>query len=840
MLANQVKIHAVTTFGLISALSVSDAAWTQTLADMFPEQAKAVASDGAASDYFGRSVALDGDRVVVGVQYNDTAGGSDAGSVYVFDRSSAGVWVQTGPIVASDGLASDYFGVSVALDGDRMVVGAFSDNTAGGAGAGSVYVFDRSSAGVWVQTGPIVASDGAASDAFGYSVALDGDRMVVGAPDDDPAGGVSTGSVYVFDRSSAGVWVQTGPIVASDGAAADYFGSSVALDGDRMVVGADGNDTAGGVSAGSVYVFDRSSAGSWVQTGPIVASDGLGGDYFGEHIALDGDRMVVGAINDGFSRGSVYVFDRSSAGVWVQTGPIVASDGMIADTFGVSVALDGDRMVVGADYHDTATGGANAGSVYLFDRSSAGVWLQTGPIVASDGAASDAFGRSVALDGDRMVVGAISDDTTTGVVNAGSVYVMGCASVRNLTTTTYTSSNLAAEISRAGVGSTLALRASALEWAPSILDASNKRLTFVGVEPLTIPSSVMMTVATGTVFADGPELANGGLTVQGKLVGPSTGTVAFQQLTTASGGQVSQNGAYFLVNEALATSSGGVCYLDGQVLADSVSTAVGGQNRVAADTDVFGNYTNAGATIIQRGILYIYGTLTNTGTLTGDYNNGLVPPQSGDGYAIGGDYIVGAGASLVLPNPVWWLRVGGNVDIAINDPARFVMGQATLEMTGLSTTTSQSLEVMSANLGASETGFAANNFPIGAIRLRAGSITTLVNARDNAPGAGSEVMYVDTLAVPVGATLITGGRTIYVHSKSIQGTVSNPNDIVVVEACIGDIDGDGQANAIDLSVILTNWGGNGQGFYDSDLNDDGIVDGLDLGTLMGAWGACSN
>lgn len=619
MLANQVKtkvkIHAATMFGLISALSVSNVAWTQTVAEFFPEQAKVLASDGAASDDFGYSVALDGDRIVVGAHFDDTAtGGTNAGSVYVFDRSSAGVWVQTGPIVASDGAANDYFGQSVALDGDRMVVGAYND------------------------------------------------------------------------------------------------------------------DTAGGANAGSVYVFDRSSAGSWVQTGPIVASDGLGGDSFGEHVALDGDRMVVGAPND-----------------------------------------------------DPA-----------------------------------------------------------GVADAGSVYVMGCASVRNLTTTSYTSSNLAAEIARASTGSTLALRASALEWAPSILDASNKRLTYVGVEPLTIPSSVMMSVATGTIFADGPELINGGLTVQGKLIGPSTGTVAFQQLTTASGGQVSQNGAYFLVNESFATSSGGVCYLDGQVLADSVTTAVGGQNRVSADTDIFGHYTNAGATIIQRGILYIYGSLTNTGTLTGDYNNGYVPPQPGDGYAIGGDYIVGAQASLILPNSAWWLRVGGNVDIAINDSARFEMSLATLEMTGLSTKTAQSLEVLSADLGASESGFSANNFPLGALRVRAGSITTLVNARDNAPGAGSEVMYVDTLSVPVGATLITGGKTIYVHSKSIQGTVSNLSDIVIVDACAGDVDGDGAVGSADLTHTLAAWGTNGQGFFNADINHDGLVDGADLGVLIGAWGPCAN
>jgi hypothetical protein len=379
--------------------------------------------------------------------------------------------------------------------------------------------------------------------------------------------------------------------------------------------------------------------------------------------------------------------------------------------------------------------------------------------------------------------------------------------------------------------------------ADGIVDSSSKRFTFVGLEPLTLSSTALMQVATGTVFEKSPDVAAAGLTVAGKLVAPSAGTLTFEQLSVSSGGQFLQRNSTVLVNQALASQSGGVCYLQGPVLAETVSTAVGGQNRVAGDTDVFANYTNGGSTVIQRGILYIYGSLTNTGTMTGDFNNGLLPPTPGDGYSIGGDYVVSASSSIVLPDPVWWLRVGGDFDVAIDDASRFVMDQATLELTGIGDAPTQAVEVIAADLGPVSAGFSTSNFLLGALRIRAGATVHLVDAHDNAPGAGNEAIYVNSLVVPAGATLVTNGFKVYTRAATIAGSVSTPADVVVVPGtppCIADLYRDGIVNGADLGILLAGWGACGTGSCAADLNGDGQVNGADLGIVLAGWGVCAD
>jgi hypothetical protein len=318
-------------------------------------------------------------------------------------------------------------------------------------------------------------------------------------------------------------------------------------------------------------------------------------------------------------------------------------------------------------------------------------------LTASDGAASDQFGNSVSLSGDTLAVGALGDDVGANA-DQGSVRIFGNYRVFNATRNTGYDS-LVSAMSAGFAGDRLLAGAPAFAEADGIIDASSRRFIFVGLAPLTLSSTALMQVATGTVFEKSPDVAAAGLTVAGKLVAPSAGTLTFEQLSVSSGGQFLQRNSTVLVNQALASQSGGVCYLQGPVLAETVSTAVGGQHRVAGDTDVFANYTNAGSTVIQRGILYIYGSLTNTGTMTGDFNNGVLPPTPGDGCSIGGDYVVSASSSIVLPDPVWWLRVGGDFDVAIDDASRFVMDQATLELTGLGDAPTQAVEVIAADLG---------------------------------------------------------------------------------------------------------------------------------------------
>ena len=264
----------------------------------------------------------------------------DVGAVYVFTRSN-GSWSQQAFLKASNTDAYDRFGGSVALDGDTLVVGATGEASTAAGGesnndasrAGAVYVFTRSS-GVWTQQAFLKASNAEAGDWFGISVALEGDTLVVGArgKDSTAAGGQSNndaesaGAVYVFTRSN-GVWSQQAFLKASNAEAGDWFGFSVALDGDTLAVGAGYEDStaAGGESnndasgAGAVYVFTRSN-GIWSQQAFLKASNAEESDYFGGTVALEGDTLVVGAFdeastaaggesnNDASEAGAVYVW----------------------------------------------------------------------------------------------------------------------------------------------------------------------------------------------------------------------------------------------------------------------------------------------------------------------------------------------------------------------------------------------------------------------------------------------------------------------------------------------------------------------------------------------------
>ena len=373
------------------------------------QQAKLTAGDAQTGDYLGYSVAVSGDTVVVGA-YGEDDGGDYAGAAYVFVRSG-GVWSQQARLVAGDAQANDQFGLSVALDGDTVLIGAYGKS----AGAGAAYVFVRSG-GVWSQQAKLVAGDAAAYDWFGQSVALDGDTALVGANGEDD-GGIDAGAAYVFVRGG-GSWSQQAKLVAGDAAAGDGFGRSVALDGDTALVGAPYEDEGGSV-AGAAYVFVR-SGGSWGQQEKLTAADTAADDYFGWSVALDGDTALVGApLEDsvGFDAGAAYVFVRGG-GSWSQQAKLVAGDAAADDYFGWSVALDGDTALVGALREDD--GGSAAGAAYVFVRGG-GIWSQQAKLVAGDAEAWDQFGWSVALDGDTAVVGAPYEDD--GGTDAGAAYV---------------------------------------------------------------------------------------------------------------------------------------------------------------------------------------------------------------------------------------------------------------------------------------------------------------------------------------------------------------------------------------------------------------------------------
>ena len=357
-----------------------------------------VASDRAASDQFGTSVALSGTLALVGAYIDDTAAGSDAGSAYLFDISTPASPVQRSKLTASDAAATDYFGMSVALSGTLALVGAPGDNSA----RGSAYLFDISNPASPLQVAKLTASDGAAGDYFGKSVSLSGTLALIGASSDD----LYRGSAYLFDISTPASPIQRAKLTASDGVAfGDNFGISVALSGTLAFVGAFTDDS----GRGSAYLFDISTPASPIQRAKLTASDGADSDYFGASVSLSGTTALVGGYGDDSGRGSAYLFDVSTPASPIQRAKLTASDRAANDYFGASVSLSGTTALVGAYGDDSSRG-----SAYLFDVSTPASPVQVSKLTSSDGTASDQFGTSVALSGTLALAGDSGDDSGRG------------------------------------------------------------------------------------------------------------------------------------------------------------------------------------------------------------------------------------------------------------------------------------------------------------------------------------------------------------------------------------------------------------------------------------------
>lgn len=306
---------------------------------------KLAADDGAEGDQFGCSVSICGNRVVVGA-YRDDDGGGSSGSAYVFDAGTGG---QLHKLTAEDAEPGDQFGFSVAVDGDRIVVGANEADEIGD-DSGAAYLFD---ANTGQQIYKLIPFDPDSGAMFGSSVAIEGDMIVIGAPQDD-----NEGAVYLFD---AGTGEQIEKLTAIGASNGDLFGHAASISGQMIVVGAIGRDGAED-DTGSVFVFDAETGD---QLHEILADDGHGEDYFGTSVSISGDTIIVGAYFDddaGADSGSAYLFDAVSA---EQIQKLAAQDGTSGDLFGCYVALSGSRAVVGAFCDDDA--GGCSGSAYVFD-----------------------------------------------------------------------------------------------------------------------------------------------------------------------------------------------------------------------------------------------------------------------------------------------------------------------------------------------------------------------------------------------------------------------------------------------------------------------------------------
>lgn len=372
------------------------------------EQAKLTSSDVATDGYFGTSVSLSGDTAIIGVSGDDD-GGSSSGSAYVFNRNwNRTAWHEQAKLTASDAEAYDWFGCSVSLSGNVAVIGAYADDD-GGSASGSAYTFVRSGTS-WSEEEKLTASDAEAYDYFGRSVSLSGNVVVIGASGDDNSGN-NSGSAYVFVWRGT-TWGEQAKLTASDEGSGDSFGNSVSVSGDTLVVGAYRDDD-GGNNSGSAYVFSRNGT-TWSEQAKLTASNRVADGYFGTSVSLSGDTAVIGMPRyTGYSGilGSAYVFVRSGM-TWNEQAELTASDTEADGYYGNSVSISGDTVVVGASEHIVTY---NSGSAYIFERSGT-TWSEQAKLTASDVGSDHSFGNAVSVSGDTVIIGAEDDDT-------GSVYL---------------------------------------------------------------------------------------------------------------------------------------------------------------------------------------------------------------------------------------------------------------------------------------------------------------------------------------------------------------------------------------------------------------------------------
>ena len=372
-----------------------------------------VASPSAQSnDLTGVSVALSGQRALVGASGVLT----DSGAVYPYE-SIGGIWEKASPEVlrANDAQDGDNFGISVSLDGDFALIGANLDDGVAGDPTdnfGSVYMF-KNNAGIWTQQDILRADEAQAGDNFGNSVSLDGDYAIIGACKEkggsgDPNNGA--GSAYIF-KNNAGIWSQDAVLRASDKDNGDQFGISAAVSGDYALIGAwryDGpSDSIS--NSGAVYVF-HNTGGIWVEEDILIPDDLVAKDRFGGSIAMDGSLAVIGSEPGGVVKpGSAYVY-RNNGGTWVQEAKLLPETSVPGeeDLFGGSVSISGRYAVIGAAKGDGLV--PDSGTASVFFRNDDGSWIGTDTLQADDGQANDSFGLAVAVSGYTVLVGAPEED----------------------------------------------------------------------------------------------------------------------------------------------------------------------------------------------------------------------------------------------------------------------------------------------------------------------------------------------------------------------------------------------------------------------------------------------
>lgn len=363
------------------------------------ENAKLLAADGDLDDWFGLRVALDNDTALISAPRDDELD-PDSGAAYIFTRDANGIWTEHAKLLrpySGGGSRNAFVGSSVALEDDTALVGSFDRER--------VYVFVRDTDGVWNSEESLAGVNEEGLNSFGANISLDGDNVLVGSPGDSIVGW-SAGAAFMFKRDATGQWQNDGSLFASDGGNYDQFGSRTALDGDSALIGAIGFDSTGIYPDSKVYAFARQADGTWQEEAIILAPKDSQVGRFGEQIALQGNIALISAtrLNRDHERtGVVYVYKREAPGQWQQLARIMPPNGQVDNLFGKAMALaDNTALVRGTD----KSSGSDVETVYVYTRDPQGKWTRRGKLLTSDGNEGKSFGNSISLDGNAVLVGA--------------------------------------------------------------------------------------------------------------------------------------------------------------------------------------------------------------------------------------------------------------------------------------------------------------------------------------------------------------------------------------------------------------------------------------------------
>jgi hypothetical protein len=407
----------------------------------FAQQGELSDSPGARGEEFGEAVAVSGRTLVVGtIHHIDASTDLEPGAAYVFTEPASG-WAhakQVAVLKAPRGQSEEAFGRSVAISGNTIVIGAPFREVARHTDQGTACVFVKPASG-WRSASPtaeLTATGGAADEFFGESVAISADSVLVGAPGRKVRKHVAQGAVDVFAAPrfpQAGTQRQLAQLTAPGGQANDALGISVAISGRTVVAGADLHRVGGIGAQGVAYIFTKHAAG-WRgvrETAELTDERPEANELFGRTVAIWRDTVVVGAPGRGGAnaeQGAAYVFVKPSsgwAGSLTQTAELSASDPGKDDELGGALAISGGLVVAGAPGHAIGKNGEQ-GAAYAFLKPATG-WrsaTETAEMTAAGGATGDKLGLSVALSGDTILLGAPSR-TVNKVLEQGAVYAFG-------------------------------------------------------------------------------------------------------------------------------------------------------------------------------------------------------------------------------------------------------------------------------------------------------------------------------------------------------------------------------------------------------------------------------